>query len=265
MNILILGCGQLGQALTLQLHHAGHQVIAVSRSAKQLAEGITHIEQDILQLDLSAVEQKFDWVYVILSPFERSLYGYQQAYVNTILPITQALRHHPVQKLIYVSSTRVYGENTGHVVDDETAPYNDDPYAQILRSAELLYSAYWQEKLTIVRPSGLYNGESQRLIEMAKNLHEIHELHWINLIHRNDVVNILALLTTLPIEHLQDSYILTAPSAILQYELLNRIRQQRDLKEIIVEKSLPNTGKRLQATRLSTLLQPLNYQWQCTF
>lgn len=265
MNILILGCGQLGQALAIQLQMMGHHITTVSRSEKFLPEGIFHLTQDIQQLNLNHIEQEFDWVYVILSPFERSLYGYQQAYVNTVLPITQALAHHPVKKLIYVSSTRVYGENAGDIVNDDSEPHSCDPYAQILRAAELLWQAHWQEKLTIIRPSGLYQGTSQRLLAMAKNLQEIQELHWINLIHREDVVNILALFSTMQAEDLAAHYIFTAPSAILQHELLNRIRQQHGLEAVQPAQSLAETGKRLQANRLMALLAQLNYQLKYTF
>lgn len=261
MNILILGCGQLGQALAEQLHQAGHQVTAVSRSAKQLSHGITHLSQDIQHLDLTHLNTTFDWVYVILSPSERSLFGYQQAYVNTIQPITQALQHHPVQKLIYISSTRVYGQSQGEIVDDTTPPENHDPYAQILRSAELLWSAYWQDKLTIIRLSGLYRGESERLQQMAKNLEYIDEKHWINLIHRHDVVQILALLPTA--ESLQSSYIFTT-NAVIQSDLLNHIRKKLGFTEIVANAVATFTGKQLVATRLQTLLKQIDYQLQWT-
>lgn len=262
MNILILGCGKLGQALALQLTTLGHSVCTVSRTAKDLPPSIQHITQDIQQLDLSNITQKFDWVYVILSPAQRSLFNYHQTYIDTIFPITQALQSHPIQKIVYISSTRVYGENQGQSVDDSTLPVPapDDGYGQILRSAELLWHAHWQEKLLIIRPSGLYSGTSPRLLKMAQQLECVTEQHWINLIHQHDVVYLLAFLTNIQASELAESYIFTAEPALLQHHVLNHLRQQMQLPCIFVdERTLPYNGKKLSAAHLKVLLEKMDY------
>lgn len=251
MNILILGCGQLGQALALQLHHLGHDVTTVSRSPKQLPTGIQHITQDIHQFNLNDYNHiQFDWVYVILSPKTSTIEAYQDTYINTIQPITTALKHHSIQQLILISSTRVYGENSGYCVDDYTTPSTQDPLGQCLIAAELLWQAYWKEKLIILRPSGLYQHDSKRLQTLARNLTHVTELHWMNLIHRQDVIRFLIYLMTIPTEQRQSSYILTNSTPKIRAEFLNSLRQKQALPYVTIPQYLPITGKKLYATHM---------------
>ncbi len=58
-------------------------------------------------LDLSEIAP-VDVVYILLSPDDSTVEGYQHTYVDSIEPIRQALKSHPVKRLIVVSSTRVY-------------------------------------------------------------------------------------------------------------------------------------------------------------
>lgn len=251
MNILILGCGKLGQALAIQLHQKGHTITTISKSPKALPNGIIHLCQDIHSLDLSNCPT-FDKVFVILSPNERSLIGYQSAYLDTIKPIYTALSHQleQLQNIVYISSTRVYDNDKGDIVNDDTpilAYDNNDPFAKILIASELLYQAYFGNKAIIIRPSGLYSNNSERLIKMANNLNKISERHYMNLIHRNDVVDFLVHLSTLI--KTEPSYILNAQTYV-RGDFLNQLRQNQGLAPITMADNLPTTGKQLIATRM---------------
>lgn len=246
MNVLILGCGQTGQALAQQLYQQGHAVTCVSRHDKQLVP-IQHMTQDIHHLTLNSTPL-FDWVYVILSPSQRNVEHYQQTFIDTARPVFQALQSHPIQRVIFISSTRVYGENSGRWVDDDTRPYTDDPIGQCLIAAEQLWSAYWQDKLTIIRPSGLYQANSAYLPRLAHDSQQITVRHWTNRIHRQDLVGFLTFLST--IKRLESSYLLSDQQPILQYELINLIRERDGLKGLPVPENLMETGKRIQANHL---------------
>ncbi|MFU8927023.1 NAD-dependent epimerase/dehydratase family protein [Acinetobacter puyangensis] len=246
MNVLILGCGQTGQALAQQLYQQGHAVTCVSRHDKQLVP-IQHMTQDIHHLTLNSTPL-FDWVYVILSPSQRNVEHYQQTFIDTARPVFQALQSHPIQRVIFISSTRVYGENSGRWIDDDTRPYSDDPIGQCLIAAEQLWSAYWQDKLTIIRTSGLYQANSAYLHHLAHDSQKITVRHWTNRIHRQDLVGFLTFLST--IKRLESSYLLSDQQPILQYELINLIRQRDGLKGLPVPENLMETGKRIQANRL---------------
>lgn len=264
MNILILGCGQIGHALAEQLaqdtynnDQAQHQITCVSRSAKTFShDNIQHLAQDLQDLDLSH-QPSFDWVYVIVSPDERNVDAYQQVFIDTARPVFQELQHHPVQKVIFISSTRVYGEDQGRWINDESIPNTDDSIGQTLVAAEQLWSAYWQEKLTIIRPSGLYREHSEFLKKKALESEKLFTNHWTNRIHRADLVGFLQYLMTL--ENVESSYILTDQRPSLQYELYNLIRGQNQREPLTIHSDAKTTGKRLCADRFAQSGYKLKY------
>lgn len=253
MNILILGCGKLGFKLAHQLLEQGHQITTVSRSPKTMAKGITHLSQDITQLDLSQLQQKFDWVYVILSPSEHSLAGYQATYLDTILPISQSLKSHPIQKIFYISSTRVYGENAGKMIDDQSPIQPSDDFGKCLYQAEQLWQKQWADKLTIIRPSGLVDALSPRLQSLAHQMSSISEHHWSNLVLRDDVIRFLVGLTQHQPKTLQAHYILNGQT-LLRSSLLNAIRTKLNLPQIVLHQEIvQHTGKQLKASNALAL------------
>jgi nucleoside-diphosphate-sugar epimerase len=246
MNVLILGCGQTGQALAQQLNQQGHAITCVSRHDKTFA-AITHITQDIHHLTLDSAPL-FDWVYVILSPSQRNVEHYQHTFIDTAQPVFQALQSHPIQRVIFISSTRVYGENSGQWIDDDTRPYTHDPIGQCLIAAEQLWSAYWQEKLTIIRPSGLYQANSAYLYRLAHDTQQITVRHWTNRIHRQDLVGFLTFLSTL--KQPKTSYLLSDQQPMLQSQIINILREQDNLTPLVIAADLPETGKRINAIHL---------------
>lgn len=264
MNILIIGCGKLGLSLAEQLHQQGHQITTISRSPKTVPDGITHICKDIYHLQADDFKTYFDMVYVILSAGKRDLAHYQSAYLHSAEPIYQELQHHPIQKVIYISSTRVYGENHGEWVNDDTPLSAQDELAECLIQAENTWRDYWQEKLVIMRPSGLLRNMNFWQ-QQAEKMTEIDEYRWLNFIYQPDVIKILALLPQLDMSQLKSSYILTSHQPVLRHEFLNHLRLKQNLTAISVPSNLNTTGKRLQATHLQALLAMANIELQMIY
>ncbi|WLF84155.1 NAD-dependent epimerase/dehydratase family protein [Moraxella sp. ZY210820] len=264
MNILVIGCGQLGLALVQQLHQQGHHITTISRSPKIVPEGVLHICKDIYHLQANDFNDNFDMVYVILSANQRDKAGYQHTYVNTAQPIYQALSQYSIQKIIYISSTRVYGENHGEWVNDDTPLSAQDDLAECLIQAEYTWRDYWKEKLVIMRPSGLL----RNMIfwqQQAEKMTEINEYRWLNFIYQHDVVKILALLPQLDMSQLKSSYILTSHQPILRHEFLNHLRSVQNLTAISIPSNLSTTGKRLQASNLQALLAMIHIKLQLVY
>lgn len=258
MNILIIGCGQLGLALAQALHQKGHCVTTISRSAKMVPSGITHFSKNIHDLQADDFDVRFDWVYVILTSAQRDVAGYRETYLQSALPIFQALQHHAIQKIVLISSTRVYGENQGQWVDDMTLPAYHDDMGAVLYQAEQLWSTLWQQKLIIIRPSGLIRN-LDFWKEQAKQLQSITEYRWLNFIYQPDVVMILASLPNLSQNRLKAQYILNTQS-ILRHDFLNCLRVQQGLEPITIKADLDVTGKRLVATHLEQILPFLDFK-----
>lgn len=245
MHILFIGYGKTSERVAKQLFEHGHQISTVSQSPKTDSFA-THLMQDVHTLDLTAVAP-IDWVYVLLSPKQRAVEGYQQTYLDSVQPIVAALNMHPVKRMVVVSSTRVYGQNAGESVDDDTAIHPQDAQGKILQQMEQAYLAAYPEQCTIIRPSGIYGTSVRRMQHMAASMTHYPNLHWSNRIHIEDLARFLAHL--IHVEHPDSSYIVTNNQPQLLAEVLQWFQQQMRIPLLQVE-SHKVTGKKLYATRM---------------
>jgi nucleoside-diphosphate-sugar epimerase len=248
MHILFIGYGKTSQRAAKLLFEQGHQITTISQSPKTDAYA-NHLIQDVHQLDLSDIPP-IDVAYVLLSPNVSTVEAYQQTYVDSVQPITQALKAHPIQRLIVVSSTRVYGENAGERVDDDTVPNPNDVQGNLLLRMEQLYQQYLDEACVIVRPTGIYSGSSARMQKLAEHTVSYPTIQWSNRIHIDDLARFLVHL--LHVEHPEKSYICTNNQPQPLHERILKIQRSLNLAELVLE-SERETGKRIYATRMNAI------------
>ncbi|MDM1754800.1 NAD(P)H-binding protein [Acinetobacter towneri] len=252
MHILFIGYGKTSQRVAKQLFTLGHQITTISRSPKT-DHDMTHLLQDIQQLDLSQI-QPVDAVYVLLAPSRNtalsSIETYQQTYVNSVPSIVAALKDHPVKRIIVVSSTRVYGEKAGERIDDETVPKPKDVQGQLLLQMEHLWQQAYPEQCVIVRPSGIYGASVARMLKLAESTISYPNIHWSNRIHIDDLASFLAYL--LHVEHPEPVYICSNNQAQPLHEMILKIQREFNLPELVLE-SMRETGKRIFATRMEKI------------
>lgn len=245
MHILFVGYGKTAQRLSKLLAAHGHHLSTISRHPK--SDGLaTHHVQDIHALDLSAMAP-IDWVYVMLSPHERSLEGYRHTYLDSIAPICRALVGHPVQRVIVLSSTRVYGAVAGQIIDDDSLPAPEDMQGEILLQMEQAWQQAYPQQLVIVRPTGIYGVSLQRLIKMAHNTTHMQGIQYSNRIHVNDLAAFLAHLATVP--QPQKSYIATDNIPRPMHEILLWLQQQLHFSPLHWQDGAV-TGKKVYAPRM---------------
>lgn len=255
-TILIIGCGTLGRSLATRLSEQNHTVITVSRSPKALPNGITHICADIQTPNWTSALSTctFDWVYVIVAPNEHTPMGYHRTYIGGIAPIVNGLS--VLQNVVLVSSTRVYSSQNEQiaVIKDDSPLSPTDEFGKILQATELLWHAHFNDKLIIIRPSGLVDETAifskGRLYEMAKDPSNFNAC-LVNLTSYNTVCTVLSLLPDTPSDVRQNSYIINELS-VQKSELLNAIARHHDLPTH-APKSTPPTGKNLCPTRYIAL------------
>ncbi|CAB1218655.1 sugar nucleotide-binding protein [Acinetobacter bouvetii] len=245
MHILFIGYGKTSTRVAKQLFQQGHQITTISQSPKTDAYA-THLIQDVHQLDLTKLPP-IDWVYVLLSPSQSTVEGYQQTYVDSVAPIAKALKAHPVQRIVVVSSTRVYGENAGERIDDGSAIQPVDEQGQLLWKMEQLYQQAFAERCIIIRPTGIYGTSVARMIKLAETTQSYPQIHWSNRIHVDDLARFLA--HVIHVEHPEKSYICTNNQPIPLHEIIQWFQRQLNLPELVVE-SQKETGKRIFATRI---------------
>ena len=248
MHILFIGYGKTSWRVAKQLFEQGHQITTISQSAK-MDEYATHLIQDVHQLNLAHIPP-IDWVYVLLSPNESTPEAYQRVYVDSVQPISKALKQHPVQKVVVVSSTRVYGENHGERIDDEAEMKPNDEQGRLLLKMEQLWQQAYPSASIIIRPTGIYGTSVARMLKLAEKTKSYPNRHWSNRIHIDDLASFLAHL--LHVEHAEKSYIVSNNQPSLLHETIQWFQRQLHLPELVLQ-SDGCSGKRIYATRMAEM------------
>lgn len=243
MHILFIGYGKTSQRVAKQLFQQDHQITTVSRSPK-VDDFAEHLIQDIQQLDLSQIKP-VDAVYVLLAQSRNStlssVEAYHQIYVDSVQPIVRALKDHPVKRIIVVSSTRVYGENNGEIINDDS-PIPSDEQGKLLLEMEQLWQQAYPEQCVIVRPTGIYGTSTAKMVKLAETTKTYPNIHWSNRIHIDDLASFLAHL--LHVERPEKSYICTNNQPQPLHEMILKIQRELGLAELVLE-SERETGKRI--------------------
>lgn len=258
MHHLIVGMGALGQQLAQALLQDGQQVTGLRRTPVQL-DGVQMLAQSVQQVDLTHVAP-IQHAYVILTPDHYNVAGYRQAFIDSIEPLRQALSAHPLQRLYFISSTSVYGQDQGEWVDEQSPTQPSGYNGQILIEAEQLWRQVHPEQLVVIRPSGIYGAGRLRLIERLRSGRPVAAQAWTNRIHSEDLAGFLAYLSTQ--SDVQDCYIATDSTPVLQDEVLAGLAAQLNLPMV---ECTPQTvsGKRLSNQRLLDSGYQLRYpDWQ---
>lgn len=165
-RILIVGCGYVGSRLADLLVEDGREVIGVKRDPSSLPEGIEGIAADVTDpASLDALPGDVDGVVYAVSPSGREEAAYRAAYVDGPRAVIEALQRRDAapRRMVLVSSTGVYGQTDGRVVDEETDPAPSDSTGRILLEGEdLVRAAPWTS--TALRLGGIYGPGRTRTV-----------------------------------------------------------------------------------------------------
>ncbi|OTG65325.1 NAD(P)-dependent oxidoreductase [Acinetobacter sp. ANC 4470] len=248
MHILFIGYGKTSWRIAKQLFEQGHQITTISQSPK-MDEYATHLIQDVHQLNLDQIKP-IDWVYILLSPNESTPEAYQRVYVDSVQPISKTLKQHPVQKVVVVSSTRVYGENHGERINDESEMKPNDEQGRLLLKMELLWQQAYPSRSIMIRPTGIYGTSVARMLKLAEKTKTYPNLHWSNRIHIDDLATFLA--SMIHVEHAEKSYIVSNNQPSPLHESIQWFQRQLHVPELVLQ-SDECSGKRIYATRMAEM------------
>jgi len=158
MIVSILGCGWYGKALAKELLRKGIIVKGSATSAEKLDTlsdlGITPsvVQINADEINYSADFFKCDVLVISIPPGLRK--GEGSAYLPKLNHIIQVISQHDIQKVIYTSSTGVYGDHNQTVTENQD-PNPDTESGKILLEAESLFKSESNFKTTIIRFAGL--------------------------------------------------------------------------------------------------------------
>src|SRR5579859_6870496 len=115
MKVLIVGCGYIGKVLGAELVRQGHQVTGLRRTdsahAELRAAGIIPAIADVTRPEsLRDLEPGYDWVVNCVSASGGGVGEYERVYLAGTRNLISWISAAPPQKLVYTSSTSVYGQ-----------------------------------------------------------------------------------------------------------------------------------------------------------
>jgi nucleoside-diphosphate-sugar epimerase len=139
-------------------------------------------------------------VVVALSPGARTPEAYRAVFVQGLQHLVQRLDRRALRRLVFVSSSAVYGEHNGDWVDEATEPAPLGMNGAVLWEAE-----QWLHRqglpCTVLRLSGLYGpGRLQLMDRLRAGQARVprDQVHWANRMHADDAASAIAHLLLLP-------------------------------------------------------------------
>jgi nucleoside-diphosphate-sugar epimerase len=200
MKVVILGCGSLGLALGQRLRAGGHEVVGVRRSDDGLAAvedaGLEAVEADVTDADALAAVPGADAVVFAASAGGRGADAARAVYVDGLRTVVDHFggRASPPDRLVYTSSTGVYGDHGGEWVDEDTdLDPADDRTAALVDAERVALEAAPEVGIdpTVVRFGGIYGPDRFRT---ERYLDGPVTEGYVNLIHREDAAGVVAFL-----------------------------------------------------------------------
>ena len=254
-KILIIGCGDLGTAIATRLFNAGHALTGVRRSSQALPHGMQTIQADVIQVNtLGALENiNPNIIIYCVSAGGSTDTQYQAAYVQGLKNVlaTQA-NNTALQHVFFVSSTRVYGQITDELLDENMPAIPADFSGERLLEAENVLNVLSCNS-TKLRLSGIYGAGRLYLVNMAKDFAKWpQDNHYSNRIHRDDAAAFIAFLVEKVANNqtVEDCYIVSDDMPTPQYDVLTWLANQQKIDTSTIKTPATQGGKRLSNKRL---------------
>ncbi|HEY9171835.1 MAG TPA: SDR family oxidoreductase [Verrucomicrobiae bacterium] len=200
MRVLIIGCGYVGLAVGAELARRGHVVFGVRRNpatgSELLSAGIQPLFADITNpTSLAKLPRDCDWVVNCAGSGSSDVADYRRLYLEGTRNLIAWLAAAPPARYLYTSSTSVYGQDDGSLVNESapTAPDTDTGRVLVETEQTLLDTARTNGFPGIVlRVAGIYGpGRGYYLREFLRGQARLEGAgrRFVNMIHRDDVVS----------------------------------------------------------------------------
>jgi len=221
MHVLIAGCGYVGTALAGLLLQNGHVVYGLKRNVSTLPAGVIAVQGDLTDPDtLTNLPQNIDTLVFLPTPASRDRAAYQAIFLDGWKNLWYSLKNTPERSLL-ISSTAVFGQSDGSLVNEETEPVPARFNGEILLQMEQLAAAC-TDRLVIARFAGIYGPGREGMIRLAESDGlEVQQSppYFTNRIHRDDAAAALFHLLTLDMP--QTLYLVSDDRPTARFDLLS--------------------------------------------
>lgn len=188
-RVLIAGCGYVGTALGLLLGRRGHEVFGLRRDAAPLPEPISRMSGD-LDLPESLPRARFDVLVFTAGAFSSDEASYRQTYLTGL---SHALDAFSAARVLFTSSTAVYGQSHGEWVDESTPTEPQHHSGRIMLEAERLLRIRHPDAI-VLRLGGIYGPGRSSLVNRVRRGEATYPPGdpFVNRFHRDDCAGALA-------------------------------------------------------------------------
>jgi nucleoside-diphosphate-sugar epimerase len=260
IRLLIAGCGDLGMRVARRvLQNPINRVWGLRRTRPEAPEGLpglTWFEADLAQPEtMKNLPTGITHILFSAAPNARTESDYRAVYFDGLRNVVQNAYSSALKRVLFVSSTAVYGEHGAEWVNEDT-PVNPKNFnGRVLLETEQWLSTFGREHaLTTLslRLSGIYGPGRTALLEKLK-LGQVgapsSAAHWSNRVHVDDAA--AAVVHLMEFEHPQSTYLITDSTPLSMRTLYEALAQQVGGPVPTVSESPAFVGsKRLSNARL---------------
>jgi nucleoside-diphosphate-sugar epimerase len=201
-RVLLAGCGDLGLRVARRLLARGAEVFALRRSPAGEGEGgLRWLRGDLTRPEtLGGLPEGITHVVYSPTPGAREEMAYRAVFVEGLKHLLAALADAPLRRVLFVSSSAVYGEHGDAWVDEDTPPDPPGFNGRVLLEAERWLAAQPWSSVNL-RLAGIYGPGRLQLVERLRaGAARVRRdpPHWSNRIHADDAAAAIVHLLGLP-------------------------------------------------------------------
>lgn len=240
--VLVAGAGDVGGRLARRLAAEGREVLALRRREVAAEAGVRVLRADLASGEgLARLPRELAAVVFCAAPDQREPAAYRRLYVDGLRRLLDAT---DADRLVFTSSTAVYGEDAGEWVDESTPPRPAAFNGQVLLEAEAALAAH--PGGIALRLSGLYGPGREWMLRRAR-AGEPGSPRWSNRIHVQDAAGAIAHLLSLPAP--APVYLGSDDLPARECEVLAWLREAEGLPAIVAPGGA-DSGRRVRNSRL---------------
>ncbi|MHC5112590.1 MAG: NAD(P)H-binding protein [Planctomycetota bacterium] len=261
---VIIGCGYVGEAVAKVLLERGHHVVGtVTTSERQQQLSARGVEANVVQLPecrhLETILAGCDALLFSAGPGRNG--DYRALFRHGAARIVQAARTVGLTRMLFTSSTRVYGHEDGSWVDESSETSLCDEKGTELLAAETAFlegvtALPFRATAAVLRLGGIHGPGRElraRIIRSAGASLPGGQA-FVNLVHLNDIVHVIAGMIE------RDEYgvfNVVGDTHVTRRELYDSILRNENLDPVHwteEDSSRPRFGKRVKNERIRKLL-----------
>lgn len=241
-SVLIAGAGDVGGRLARLLATRGDEVLTLRRREVDAGLGIRNLRADLATgRGLEQVPRRPDAVLFCAAPDVRDEAAYRALYLDGLRRLLDAVQ---TPRIVFTSSTAVYGEDAGEWLDEATPARPPAFNGRVLLETENALAAHAGG--IVVRLSGIYGPGREALLRRARR-GEANRPHWSNRIQVEDAAAALAHVLRLANPH--SLYLGSDDEPARECDIQTWLREREGLPVLPVA-SGPESGRRIGNARL---------------